>query len=114
VRILLVACTAAVLAASATAAAAASGPTLELVRQGPLVVRGTSFVPGERVVVTALTPTGPRRTVAKATRSGGFRATLRLPAQACGRAFMVVARGGTGTRALLRLAGRPCVPPPID
>ncbi len=80
----------------------------------PLVVRGESFRARERVVVTALTPTGSRRVVVRATPRGGFGATFRLPSQPCGKAFAVRAIGGLGSRATLALPGTPCVPPPID
>ena len=93
---------------------AASAPTLRVVTQTPLVVRGVAFRPSERVTVTALTLIGPRRVVVRATRAGGFRASLRLVGRPCGRAFTVRALGAMGSRATLRLPSAPCIPPPIE
>ena len=92
---------------------AATAPKLRLVGTQPLVVRGESFLPGERVVVTALTPTGPKRVVVRATVRGRLGATFQLPSQPCGMAFAIRATGGLGSRAALALPGSPCVPPPI-
>jgi hypothetical protein len=94
-------------------AGAAAPPKLRLVWTQPLVVRGESFVPHERVVVTALTPTGPKRVVVRATVSGRLGATFRLPSQPCGKAFAIRATGGLGSRAVLAVPSSPCVPPPI-
>lgn len=92
---------------------AATGPALRVERIQPLVVRGVEFRPGERVALTAMTLLGPRRIAVRATPVGRFAATFRLPAQPCGSAFALRAVGALGSRATLRLAGRPCVPPPI-
>ena len=100
--------------AVAAAAPAAIAPKLRLVAQQPLVVRGDGFRPSERVVVTALTPSGARRAVIRATTTGRLGTTFRLPSQPCGKAFAVSAVGGLGSRATLRVPGPPCVPPPID
>lgn len=99
--------------ALATAEAAAT-PGLTLVKRSPLVVRGTGFRPSERVVVTALTLSGPRRVVVRATVLGRFTATIRTANQPCGKPFAVRAVGGRGSVALLRLPSTACVPPPID
>lgn len=98
----------------AVTANAAMAPRLTLERRTPLVVRGAGFGPGERVVVTALTLSGPRRTITRASSTGRFRAVLRLAVQPCGKALAVRAVGGRGSAATLRLAAGPCVPPPID
>ena len=97
-----------------TPSTAASAPRLKLAATEPLVVLGSHFDPGERITLTAVTLLGPKRVSTKATRSGAFRASFRLYDQPCGRAFMVLARGTAGSRAALKLAGEPCVPPPID
>ena len=102
------------LVAAAPPADAATVPRLRLVGAQPLVVRGESVRSGERVVVTALTPTGPRRLAVRATTTGRFGATFRLPDQPCGKAFAVRAVGGLGSRATLAVPGEVCVPPPID
>ena len=114
-RVLLVASLlGAALAAVVPSANAARTPRLRLVGFQPLVVRGESFRSGERVVVTALTLTGPRRVVVRATTRGRFGATFRLPNQPCGKAFAVRAVGGLGSRATLTGPGEACIPPPID
>ena len=95
-------------------AGAVSAPKLTLVTKAPLVVRGTGFTPSERVTVTAMTLSGARRVVVRATLSGRFSATIRVVNQPCGRAFAVRAVGGTGGAATQRIAAAPCVPPPVD
>jgi len=97
----------------APAATAATVPKLRLVGTQPLVVRGESFKPGERVVVTALTPIGPKRVVVRATVRGRLGATFRLPSQPCGKAFAIRATGVLGSRAVVAVPRSPCVPPPI-
>jgi hypothetical protein len=96
------------------AAQSATAPKLRLVTVQPLVVRGESFRPRERVVVTAMTPTGAKRVVVRATPRGRFGATFRLPNQPCGKAFAVRAVGGRSRPTTLAVSGPPCVPPPID
>ena len=102
------------LVVAAPAAGAGTVPRLRLVAPQPLVVRGEQFRSGERVIVTALTLTGPKRIVVRATTRGRFGATFRLPNQPCGKAFAVRAVGSLGSRAMLRVPPPPCVPPPID
>ena len=97
----------------APAAAATATPKLRLVGTQPLVVRGESFKPRERVVVTALTSIGPKRIVVRATSYGRLGATFRLPGQPCGKAFAIRATGGLGSRAVVAVPSSPCVPPPI-
>ena len=96
-----------------TAGTGATAPKLRLVATQPLVVRGESFRPGERVVVTALTPIGPKRVVVRATVRGRLGATFRLPGQPCGKAFAIRATGVLGSRAVVAVPSSPCVPPPI-
>ena len=96
-----------------SAAQAGTTPKLRLVTAQPLVVRGESFRPGERVVVTAMTPIGPKRVIVRATARGRFGATFLLPNQPCGKAFALRAVGSE-SRAALAVPGPPCVPPPID
>lgn len=98
----------------APATQAAIGPKLRLVSQQPLVVRGVGFRPAERVVVTAITPAGPKRVAVRATATGRFNATLRLVDQPCGDAVAIRALGSRGSRAWLDVAARPCIPPPVD
>ena len=94
-------------------AQASTAPKLRVVGLQPLVVRGEAFKPGERVVVTAFTPIGPKRVVVRASTRGRLGATFRLPSQPCGKAFAVRATGGLGSRAVLAVPSTPCVPPPI-
>ena len=95
------------------AGTAATVAKLRLVGTQPLVVRGESFRPGERVVVTALTPIGPKRVVVRASVRGRLGATFQLPSQPCGKAFAIRATGGLGSRAVVAVQSAPCVPPPI-
>ena len=105
----------AAVAVVAPATHAAVGPKLRLVSQQPLVVRGEGFRPAERVIVTALTATGPKRVVVRATAKGRFGATFRLPNQPCGKAFAVRAVRRAGEPGDARACpAQPCVPPPID
>lgn len=102
-----------VLALVASVSATASSSRLALETRTPLVVRGLGFEPGERVIVTALTLAGPRRVVVRASAAGRFRARLAV-GLACEQALAVRARGDRASVATLRLAARPCIPPPID
>ena len=105
-------CATALVTALPTATAATTAK-LRLVWTQPLVVRGESFKPRERVVVTALTPIGPKRIVVRATVRGRLGATFRLPNQPCGKAFLVRATGSLGSRAAVAVPSAPCIPPPI-
>lgn len=109
---ILVAATVGIAAPAATQAVTA--PKLRLVGLQPLAVRGESFRPGERIVVTALTLSGAKRVVVRSTSRGRFGTTFHLPSQPCGKAFAVRAVGALGSRATLRVTASPCVPPPID
>ncbi|HET9288397.1 MAG TPA: hypothetical protein VFO26_12660 [Gaiella sp.] len=105
---------AALVAVTAPAAHAATTPKLRLVTQQPLTVRGEAFRPSERIAVTAMTLSGPRRVLVRTTPAGRFSATFRLPSQPCGRALAVLALGSRGSRASLNLRSAPCIPPPRD
>jgi len=97
-----------------SAAGAGVQPSLRIVSKSPLVVSGVSFVPNERVAVTALTGLGPRTTRTVAV-GGRFRVALRVQSKGCGAAFAVRAIGGSGSRALIRMDSvGVCVPPPRD
>lgn len=102
-----------VLATAGPSGEPATTPTLRLVTTTPLVVRGEAFRARERVVVTAVTLTGPRRVVVQATARGRFGATFRLANQPCGKAFAVRAAGARGSRASVVVPSRACIPPPI-
>lgn len=95
-------------------ASAASTPKLRLVWTQPLVLRGESFKPRERVAVTALTPKGSSRVMIRASSAGRFKASLGSIGRPCGTSLGVRALGSLGSRATLRLPGVPCIPPPMD
>ena len=99
--------------AAGSSAPAATGPALRVDGTQPLVVRGVAFRAGERVSLTAMTLLGAKQVVLRATRTGRFAATFRLPTQSCGSAFALRAVGSLGSRATLHLPSRACVPPPI-
>ena len=95
------------------AADAPAAPSLRILDDRPLVVSGSGFVPGERVVVTAVTSLGPRIARVRAAGNGRIKARLVLAGGPCGAAVAVRARGASGrTAAVAVAAGRPCVPPP--
>jgi hypothetical protein len=95
-------------------ATAATTPKLRLVWTQPLVLRGESFKPRERVAVTALTPKGSSRVMIRASSAGRFKASLGSIGRPCGTSLGVRALGSLGSRATLRLPGVPCIPPPMD
>ncbi len=95
-------------------ATAAPKPGLALVAKHPLVVKGMRFHAGERVTVTAMTAIGPRVARITAGGAGSFKLVFRLPDQPCAAAYVVRARGATGTVATMSVPAAPCVPPPID
>lgn len=112
-RILVLAATLAA-AVAVPVAEAIITPSLKVVTRTPLVVRGSGFHASERVVVTAMTLTGPRQVNVRATVAGRFVATLRIPSQPCARAFAVRAVGARGSSATVRVPASACIPPPID
>jgi hypothetical protein len=78
-------------------AAALSKPSIAVTRVTPLTVRGSGFVPGERVKVVAREPAVYQKTVT-AGRRGRFAAIFRVAAGKCVR-IRVVATGNKGSRA---------------
>jgi hypothetical protein len=94
----------------AGAAAAAQRASLHLVAVAPLTVRGSGFVPGEKVKLLA---TGSRivATVVRTGPHGGFQVRLPLGVSACS-AFAVQAFGARGDRALLDRTSTACDPDP--
>jgi hypothetical protein len=108
--------TLAAIGAAALAVPAAQSGTVpkRLVTVQPLVVRGESFRPGERVTITALTASGSSRVLVRASSAGRFKATVRFIARPCGTSLGVRALGSLGSRTTLRLPGVPCIPPPVD
>jgi hypothetical protein len=82
------------------------------VGMNPLKIKGTGFVPGERVRVTETS--GPRVTrMVTAGARGGFVVALPVSvAQRCG--ANVVAKGDKGSRAGFNLAQFTCAAPGVD
>ena len=97
-----------------TTGEAATTPKLRLVGTQPLVIRGESFEPGERVLLTALTPSRSPRVRIRASSTGRFKVSFDSVVRPCGSSVAVRALGSLGSRATLRLPGVPCIPPPID
>ena len=102
-RVALVAVAVSVVTAGHAVASTLRAPTLRIVDDAPVVVRGTGFYPLERVRVT-LTRNGRVTTrQARATRTGAFRAGFGLIALDPCLGFVVVrATGGRGSRAVTR------------
>ena len=99
------------LALVAVAAAAAAPPTLRVVDQSPLVIRGSGFKAGEKVrVVLSLTTMRRYRDVAAGT-AGGFTARFTVTPAQCSLVRSLSAVGSRGSRATRELR-LDCVPPP--
>ena len=98
--------------APAGAAADQSGTgkaKLQIVRGATLVVRGTHFVPGERVVVSVTAQrNASKRMVADA--RGIFVARFRISFDRCSSGLNALAVGDRGSRARLRLPELMCPP----
>jgi hypothetical protein len=92
-----------VLLAPAAAAVATGAPMLRLADRTPLTVAGTSFSPRELVRVTASVEDDTVSRSVRAGPLGGF--TMRFLALSAGRCddLRVVARGASGTRAVLKV-----------
>jgi len=86
------------------AAAAWSRPIISVTRVVPLTVRGSGFVPGERVRVVARVPAVYRKTVTAGSR-GRFSVVFRVAAGKCVR-IRVVATGNKGSRASITVPPR--------
>ena len=109
-----VAVVAVALLVSAAAAARPQTPRLARAQGEPLVLVGSGFTAGERVLVTLTTGYGPRQTRVVA-RGGRFRVSFRVPDKGCGAAWAARARGNRGSTATLTLGeAPPCIPPPRD
>lgn len=100
----------ALLGSAANGAGEARGKaTLKLTRGAPLTVRGTQFVPGERV---RLTVSGARKTSRRvaANGTGAFTAQFAFTFDRCGGGLMVLAVGSEGSRAGIKLPEMLCPP----
>jgi hypothetical protein len=97
---------------AASAAAGATHPTLRVVRMNPLVVRGSSFHPSERVRVTLRFRTTIRMRSTRTSRTGTFSVDLGAVAgyDPCNDSLAVSAMGATGDRAAVKIPQRMCPP----
>jgi hypothetical protein len=81
---------------------AATRPSLALLDRSPIVLRGRSFVPGERVHVTVSTTVRRTRDVHAGSRGGFIVRFTGLIVPRCG-GFIVRARGSSGDLATLKI-----------
>jgi hypothetical protein len=87
-------------------------PALRIESRSPLIVRGTHFQPGERVLVVGLAGGSARRVTVTAT-NGTFRATV-APPRGRGAVTAVRAKGDRGSEAYLATGHQSVsIPPPI-
>jgi hypothetical protein len=102
------------LALAVPAVAAGPTPTLRLVSNEPLVVRGTHFRAHERVVVTVRLDAAKRSKRIRSTALGTFRVSFDTPMafDPCVESLRVSAVGGRGSDAVLKLPQRACPPAP--
>jgi hypothetical protein len=101
------------LVVASTAFAAVGNPSVRVTHTDPVVVRGVSFQPGERVTVQFVIRGGERATrLVRAGVRGGFAATFAsLSVTECDR-FNVRALGWRGSRASYVQLPPPCGPAP--
>ena len=103
-RLLLAAAVLAALIALPFTAGARTRPSVTVVRLIPLVVKGSSFVSGERVKVVIRIPVAYRKWVTASSR-GRFTATFRVAAGKCV-TIRVSAIGNKGSRASTTIPAR--------
>jgi hypothetical protein len=95
-------------------AQSATAPKLQLTDRSPLIVRGTAFGSRERVVVTLTTNATRAQRVVRATAIGAFVVQFGdSPLTACTGAG-IVAVGGRGSVARLKVSLRECPGPTLD
>ena len=101
-----------VLCALATASAnAGTSPSLRLLDRSPLTVRGDHFTPRERVRVTATADGKVTRVAMRVSASGTFRAVLETVTVDRCSLVRVVAVGGSGRHAQIKMLPSPmCMP----
>lgn len=86
-------------------AGAGAAPRLQVLDREPLVVRGTGFGAGERVVATASTLAGPHVVRTRANARGAVVVRFAgLPVDPCAGAFAVRLRGASGAAVAAKLA----------
>jgi hypothetical protein len=95
----------------ASSAAAASAPKVTLVDRAPVVLRGTSFKPYERIRLRTVMVGELTTRIVHATRTGSFRVSFTNVTLGACAAYSVRAIGDRGSRALLRLVPE-CAPGP--
>jgi hypothetical protein len=112
IAIALAASTVGLLSAAATGAGDTTRKaTLKLTRSAPLTVRGTRFVPRERVRVSV---SGAGQATRRVTASGGGAFVVQFATfsfHRCNAGLVVVAVGSEGSRAGLKLPEMLCPPP---
>ena len=95
----------------ASSAATAGGARVRVTNTSPATVRGTGFVPGERVRVTVDARTTVTRRVL-AGPAGGFVARFQTVTLSWCTAYVVRAVGSTGDTAIVRVRAPECPQPP--
>jgi hypothetical protein len=95
----------------ATSAATAGGARVRVMNTSPATVRGTGFVPGERVRVTVDAGAAVTRRVLAGT-AGGFVARFRTITLSWCTAYVVRAVGSSGDTAIVRVRAPECPQPP--
>lgn len=93
-----------------TALGAGRGATLAVADREPLTIRGSRFLPREKVRLLVSGPVPLTRTVRAGSR-GGFTTVLRLRLGRCDE-LVVQAIGSRGTRAQLDVGQTACAPAP--
>jgi hypothetical protein len=96
------------------ASAAARPPSVDVVRERPLTIRGAAFRPAEHVRLTIRVGAKQTTRAVVATRRGTFTATVAAagPYDPCLETLRVSAVGAAGSRASEKLPQRACAPQP--
>src|SRR4051794_33468324 len=101
------------LGTSTAAATVAAEPTLSVVGQRPLALRGSGFKSRELVRVTVAANTSRAVKRVRAGSRGGFSVTLpNFVYKPCGALLVARGVGANGSTATLRVLVRECPPPP--
>jgi hypothetical protein len=96
------------------ASAAARAPSVDLMRERPVTIRGTAFHPAEHIRLTIHVGTKRTTRTVIATRRGAFTAAVPAagPYDPCLETLRVTAVGAAGSRASEKLPQRACAPQP--
>ena len=102
------------LALAVPAVAAGPAPTLRLLSDQPLTVRGAHFKVHERVRVTSYVDATKRSKLVRTTTIGTFKVSFDVPMafDPCVESLRVTAVGARGSAATLKLPQRACPPAP--